>query len=404
MSELETFENASPIEPETPAKKAFASPSRTAGYSSQPIKAPAPARGEVRFSIYGQRVRLIGPVALTQDLAEDFSYFVTAAGQRPAPAADLTIEIRQHKFIIKPEKFFKTKNYTIYGRSLQRYVEYEDGSKVIVTHNLVDGRLVSIMAHEAARSYELAYLVLHSFVGEKLEARGLLRLHALAFNRQNCDVILFLPSGGGKSSLAAMMLKRPDCQIYSDEVTLLENSCLRPYPWRIGLDQKSASKLGPALGLDTTHSRTAQRTDGRAKYLLPIPTEKIASPANEPAEINTNDDTTLTTTPNIYWGVLNLVANNADQKGEPVVRLALFKEKLQFLTSVVLGLGLMQMAEYIVRTDNFQQMIRTGFRRLIWALKAVRSLRVIEVTRDYDKVLSVLGEDLATKPHHQPNT
>src|SRR5262249_8339523 len=162
-------------------------------------------------------IAVYGPAALVQNLRADLRFFDKT---QPVPRNitelfDLKITIfapdRRPSGLNSPAYdrlplFFKTHSYKVYGARLPRLVEYSDGSSVYVA----DGspRAVRIFARSNERSYELAYLSLHSFVGEKLEKLGFVRLHALTFARENKTAAVILPSTGGKSSLAWLMTQR----------------------------------------------------------------------------------------------------------------------------------------------------------------------------------------------------
>jgi hypothetical protein len=340
---------------------------------------------QANFNIHGLKISVYGPTSVARDLRDDLKYFDTTqtVNRNPTELIDLKITIfapdRRPSGLNSPAYdrlplFFKTNTYKVFGARLPRLVEYADGSTVYVA----DGspRAVRIFARSSERAYELAYLSLHSFVGEKLEKLGFTRLHALTFSHHDRTAAVLLPSTGGKSSLAWVMTQNSEFSIYADEMSLVYKKTLQPYPWRLGLDTRAVLNVGA----DPQTWRKAQRLTGQPKFLASIANEKVARPL------------ALT---QCYWGV----ASDKNQIRPPTRQ-----EKIEFLWSVILGTGLMQMAEYVLRVDNFVALAKIAVSRLVWALKNVGHLRVVEVNRDYADALSVLGDDLNKNPHHHPQT
>jgi hypothetical protein len=340
---------------------------------------------QAQFNIHGLKISIYGPTNLVRDLRLDLQYFDTTRSttKNTTELFDLKITVfapdRRPSGLNSPAYdrlplFFKTNSYKVYGARLPRLVEYGDGSSVYVA----DGapRAVRIFARSNARSYELAYLSLHSYVGEKLEKLGFIRLHALTFSHNGQTGAVILPSTGGKSSLAWLMTQNKSYAVYADEMSLLYKKTLQPYPWRLGLDLRAALNVGA----DPEKWRQTQRLIGQPKFLATIDNEKVAKPQLLNA---------------CYWGV-------ASDKNE--IRKATRQEKIEFIWSTVVGTGLMQMGEYILRLDNIWSLFKIATNRLFWALSAVRHLRVVELSHDYAAALNVLGDDLNKKPHHHPET
>lgn len=69
---------------------------------------------------------------------------------------------------------------------------------------------------------ELGYLFLHSRLGWELDRRGLHRAHALGVEKDGRAGLLFLPSGGGKTSTALELLRRPGWRLLGDDHPLVD--------------------------------------------------------------------------------------------------------------------------------------------------------------------------------------
>lgn len=69
---------------------------------------------------------------------------------------------------------------------------------------------------------ELGYLFLQSRLGWELDRRGLHRVHALAVERDGRAGLLVLPSGGGKSTTALELARRPGWRLLGDDHPLVD--------------------------------------------------------------------------------------------------------------------------------------------------------------------------------------
>ncbi|TBR20616.1 hypothetical protein EPO15_12610 [bacterium] len=69
---------------------------------------------------------------------------------------------------------------------------------------------------------ELGYLFLQSRIGLALDRRGLHRVHALGLERGGRAGLVLLPSGGGKTTLALELLRRPGWRLLGDDHPLLD--------------------------------------------------------------------------------------------------------------------------------------------------------------------------------------
>lgn len=93
-----------------------------------------------------------------------------------------------------------------------------------------------LWAPEPALLHELSWLTLQSRLGAALDARGLHRVHALGFTWRGRGGLLLLPSGGGKTSLALALARRPEFALLSDDIPLLgADGRLRAFRQRLTL-------------------------------------------------------------------------------------------------------------------------------------------------------------------------
>jgi hypothetical protein len=135
------------------------------------------------------------------------------------------------------------------GRGLGRW----DSSEKLFCMSSTDSILV----------YEAAYLFLLSQIGDFLDRRGLHRLHAVAISWKGRAVLVTLPMGGGKSTLALELLKHPGVEILSDDSPIIDRrGRVLAFPLRLGLLPGQESEI------PVEHRRVIHRMEFGPKYVM----------------------------------------------------------------------------------------------------------------------------------------
>ena len=135
-----------------------------------------------------------------------------------------------------------------------RNTVYQDDTTTVIDYfgrasSILDRRTGSvwIQGEDADLVHEAAYLYLLSAIGEHLDARHLVRLHALGLSGASGAVAVMLPSGGGKSTLAVRALRDNGCRLLSEDSPLIDRRGLvHPFPLRIGINATDRDLLGDA--------------------------------------------------------------------------------------------------------------------------------------------------------------
>jgi len=153
---------------------------------------------------------------------------------------------------------------------------------------------------------EIVYLTILSRVSERLARRGLHRIHALGLERQARGVLVLLPSGGGKSTLALSILRHPECGlrlIAEDSPLIRRDGWILPFPVRFGVHPgelpsdidprftlfEQRMEFGPKVSIDTALFADrlvtqpvapgilllGRRTTGRDARIIPVPKRKV---------------------------------------------------------------------------------------------------------------------------------
>lgn len=153
-----------------------------------------------------------------------------------------------------------------------RNVSFKDGNKTYIDYF---GRALAVVDHAAreltVRStdddllHEIAYLFFLSTVGEHLDGKGLHRIHGLGLSYHGKGVLLLLPSGGGKSTLALDLLQRDGFLLLGEDTPLVDRrGWILPFPLRLGIRADQNTDIPPE------HLRTMRRMEFEPKTLIDL--------------------------------------------------------------------------------------------------------------------------------------
>jgi hypothetical protein len=113
--------------------------------------------------------------------------------------------------------------------------------------------------------HEIAYLFFLSTVGEHLDGRGIHRIHALGLSYHGHGILLLLPSGGGKSTLALDLLRRPGFLLLGEDTPLIDRrGWILPFPLRLGI------RADQSTDIPAQHLRTMRRMEFEPKTLIDL--------------------------------------------------------------------------------------------------------------------------------------
>ncbi|MGD0008529.1 MAG: hypothetical protein ABSE93_08305 [Terriglobia bacterium] len=215
----------------------------------------------VFLDIYGYRVAIRSSLCpVLENLAQDFAFFRTEA----EPADSHTIELLEGDPPYDKISDAKAVVYT------PRNVSYRSGTSTIIDYS---GHALGI--HEPANKsfrlfsrepdflYEAAYLFLLSQAGEALDAQHLHRVHALGISIGDSAALVLLPMGGGKSTMAASLLRYGEIGLLSDDSPLIDGQGdLHAFPLRLGILPGSEGAIPPE------HLRRINRMEFGTKILV----------------------------------------------------------------------------------------------------------------------------------------
>ena len=161
-----------------------------------------------------------GSPELAADLMRPFRYF-----ERPESAPGLTIVVEQTD---PPYATFPSLTASF---STPRNIVYQNGSCKIIDY-FGKGAVVEERAPAAYRVFgrdlnflrEAVYLLITALFGQHCDRHGLLRIHALALSYGDTAVLLPMPPGAGKSTLALAMLEEDGFKLLSEDDPVVDRS------------------------------------------------------------------------------------------------------------------------------------------------------------------------------------
>jgi hypothetical protein len=224
-----------------------------------------PATSQVHLEVYGLEILVAGSwPAVIDGLRRDFAWF-ERPGPGPRPAAvSLTIHRRPPdfaRFDNAPAAFVTPRN-VVFQQDGRTIVDYFGRALSLLDRS---SGSMQIEGEDEHLVREAAYHFLLSRIGEHLERRKLVRLHALGLAAAAGGVALMLPSGGGKSTLALRALKADGVKLLSEDTPLLDRrGRLHPFPLPIGINPTEGADL------DERHLRRLERMEFHAKLALDI--------------------------------------------------------------------------------------------------------------------------------------
>jgi len=217
-----------------------------------------------QFDFYGVGVLVESQEDEFQRSVEhDFSYFLAPA---PVPPIRLTFKRSPPDYDRLPEMVcsLATPRNLCFNNGRYTYIDYF-GQALNVYDKETDA--CEIITEDLELAHEIAYLAILSRMSEALERRRLHRIHGLGIESGGKGVLILLPSGGGKSTLALSLLRRstPFRLISEDSPLLRADGHLLPFPLRIGVNPQNLPS-----GIDPRFTRVDKRIEFNSKISIDI--------------------------------------------------------------------------------------------------------------------------------------
>lgn len=271
-------------------------------------------------------------------IQEDFYYFIS----NETTLNHLEIKIQDSPLKIDKKKWYlgRTRMAHVYQLSrrkrLYEYRKERKSADLIV--NFAEKKVAELYSQDANLIYEIIYILILSLSGEFLDAKGLMRLHALGIRDHQQTNVFWGFRGSGKSTLFTCLNQNLVDSFYSDEICLFDllDKKLKPFPVRIAVNDETLVRVDKSLQISKL-----QRTFLDSKNTYSFPKEKIAI----------EDDLGCFIQLGSYGKANKMQKMN-------------FIYKTKLFTAIVLGVGLIQMVEFVLRVSNFGVLIKIFINRI----------------------------------------
>ena len=301
-----------------------------------------------------------GSRELATDLMRPFRYF-----DRPDRAPDVTIavELRDPPYETFPSltASFSTPRNIVYQNHACKIIDYFGRGVVVEERAPLAYRVFS---RDVNFLCEAVYLLVTALFGQHCDRTGLLRVHALALAYEDTAVLLPMPPGAGKSTLALAMLEEDGFKLLSEDDPVVDRSgAVRPFPIRIGTLDERVIRSVPSQ-----YVYAIDRMEFGRKYFVDVEYWK------DRVEHRALRDTILFVSDRIL-------------NGRPSIRPASKRTALRRLVrDAVVGVGLFQGIEFLFNHSPWEAASRAGVvsRRFIQAARLARASRTYRLALSSD--------------------
>jgi hypothetical protein len=217
-----------------------------------------------RFDFYGLIVEIDGPsTGWCENLLRDFTYFrAPALPALPHVRVELRPTNPPYEQLPAVSATLSTPRNVCFRSGGTTYIDYF-GVGLAIIHRR-EQRCV-VYATDDDLAHEIAYLFILSTVGQYFDRRGLHRLHALGVSYRHHGIVVLLPMGGGKSTLALELLRRPGFRLLSDDTPLIDRrGRILPFPLRLGVRPEQQTEI------PSRYLRTVRRMEFDPKRLIDL--------------------------------------------------------------------------------------------------------------------------------------
>jgi hypothetical protein len=314
-----------------------------------PVPPPLPSQLRARLDFYGFLVEISGAAGTPVDeVAREFSAFRTAdAAREPDARIEIRLEPPDWERCPPVTAAFLTPRNVCYRDRSTTYIDYFGEGLAI--HDRTERRCTAFAA-DPGLLREIVYYFVLSTVGEELDAKGLHRLHALGVSYRERGVLLLLPSGGGKSTMALRLIREPGFKLLAEDTPLIDHrGRVHPFPLRMGV------RPGRAAGIPPQFVRTIERLEFGPKTLIDV--EYFRDRIGEAVDPG--------------WLLVGKRSLGTGSEITPLGRRAAFKA---LVANLVVGLGVYQGLEFLLEREaaDTARLLRTSGRRLRAALALMR--------------------------------
>jgi len=294
---------------------------------------------------------------LTAELLRPFAYFQATT----ATGASVTICVEE------ADPPYDTFPSLIAAFATPRNIVYRDGDRKIIDYfgnGVVIQRerdaLYQICGTDRNFLVESFYLLILSLLGQFCDQKGLLRIHAMAMSYQNKAVLIMMPQGSGKSTMALALIDEPGFGYISDDDPIFDKkSSILPFPRPIGILNRKAIEEIP-----DEYVYKVDRMEFGLKYYVDCDYWKDKT-ENRPLK-----------------DIVLLVGRRILNGTPRIVELSKMKTLKFLIRDAVVGVGLYQGLEFLLNRSTRDTIAKIPVlcRRLMSALRLMRTAKAYQFT------------------------
>lgn len=190
------------------------------------------AKGVLWFDFLGFVVKINATKSLLTSLYKDYSYFL---GEEDTPDLQFKVIIKSPDYKNLPPipSSYITPRNIVFKKGKVSYIDYFGKALSVLDR---DNKKCDVFTLDKHLAHEICYLTILSFVGKHLDKEKLHRIHALGLRYRDKSIVVLLPSGGGKTTIALRILREKDFQLLSEDSPLVDKKGnVHPFPMRIGM-------------------------------------------------------------------------------------------------------------------------------------------------------------------------
>lgn len=306
------------------------------------------------FDVYGYRFVVRGSAELVHAMTREFAHF---PGRETPDAVEIIGRLEEPRYDELPplDAAVHSARNISYSQGGSSYIDYH--GRALAKYETASGRF-EVSSLDADLLYEACYLYLLSHIGEALDEKGLHRIHAVAAAVDGRAMLVLLPMGGGKSTLAAELIEHPGVKLLSDDSPLIDKQGrVHSFPTHLGLLPGSEDSI------PERYQRKIRRMEFGPKVLIDYEffSDKVAGAADGAF---------------LFLGRRNL---GMECRIEPAGSLRALKGVVE---NCVVGLGLFQGMEFVFQRPLSEVLhkIPIAFSRLRNGYKLLRRSQVYDVS------------------------
>jgi len=308
------------------------------------------------FNVYGLAIELRSASAsLVEEVRRDFAYFRAPLGEQPVRIEVHCVPPPYEELPPVPASFFTPRNACFRNKQVS-YIDYFGQGLAVFKrqekHCVVYGTDPDLV-------HEIVYLFILSTVGQYLDSQGIHRVHALGVSYRQQGILLLLPSGGGKSTMALTLLHEPGFFLLSEDTPLIDrHGRILPFPLRLGVRPEQQPAVPPQ------YLRTVRRMEFDPKTLIDL--EYFQERVGQPVDPR----------------FLLVGKRNLGDISE-IVPLARSRALKTLVKDMVVGLGIYQGMEFLLERGVWEVLSKGG----VAASRLYNSLRLLARATPYQFVL-----------------